>query len=133
MKTQEIKFKDKSRSYSVMIGNNILDQLPNKIKKMCPKTKKVALIVDKNVPRKFKDALLKKLRRYYLISFNFSASEKTKSIKSVNYFLEKLLSKNFNRNDLIISLGGGITGDVVGFIASIYKRGINFINVPTTL
>ena len=47
--------------------------------------------------------------------------------------LGKLLSKNLNRSDLIISVGGGITGDVVGFIASIYKRGINFINVPTTL
>ena len=44
-----------------------------------------------------------------------------------------LLSKNFNRSDLIISVGGGITGDVVGFVASIFKRGINFINIPTTL
>ena len=40
---------------------------------------------------------------------------------------------NFNRNDCIISLGGGITGDVSGFAASIYKRGIKFINIPTTL
>ena len=43
------------------------------------------------------------------------------------------MSKNFNRNDLVIGVGGGITGDVVGFIASIFKRGINFINIPTTL
>ena len=40
---------------------------------------------------------------------------------------------NFNRNDCIISLGGGITGDVSGFAASIYKRGIKFVNIPTTL
>ena len=40
---------------------------------------------------------------------------------------------NFNRSDLIISVGGGITGDVFGFVASVYKRGINFINIPTTL
>ena len=44
-----------------------------------------------------------------------------------------MLSKNYNRSDLVISVGGGITGDVTGFLASIYKRGINFINVPTTL
>ena len=43
------------------------------------------------------------------------------------------MSNNFNRSDLLISLGGGITGDVVGFVASIYKRGLNFINIPTTL
>ena len=48
-------------------------------------------------------------------------------------FLNNLLSKNFNRSDLLISIGGGITGDVVGFAASIFKRGINFINIPTTL
>ena len=44
-----------------------------------------------------------------------------------------MLSKNFTRSDLIIGVGGGITGDVAGFIASIFKRGINFINIPTTL
>ena len=47
--------------------------------------------------------------------------------------MNKLLSQNLNRSDLIIAVGGGIVGDVVGFIASAYKRGINFINIPTTL
>ena len=63
----------------------------------------------------------------------FAASEKNKSISQVNLFLKKLLEKNFNRSDLVISLGGGITGDVAGFVASIVKRGVNFINIPTTL
>ena len=51
----------------------------------------------------------------------------------MNFLLNKLLNKNLNRSDLIISVGGGITSDVVGFVSSIYKRGINYINVPTTL
>ena len=51
----------------------------------------------------------------------------------MNFFLNKILLNNFNRSDLIIALGGGITGDVAGFVASIFKRGINFINIPTTL
>ena len=51
----------------------------------------------------------------------------------MNLFLKKLLEKNFNRSDLIIGVGGGITGDVSGFVASILKRGVNFINIPTTL
>ena len=51
----------------------------------------------------------------------------------LNFYLEKLLVKNFNRSDLVIGVGGGITGDVSGFVASIFKRGINFINIPTTL
>ena len=67
------------------------------------------------------------------MSYNFKSSEKAKSIKSVVNFLNKLLSKNFNRSDLLIGVGGGITGDLSGFVASIFKRGINFINIPTTL
>ena len=60
-------------------------------------------------------------------------AKKQKSLKIANLYLKKLLKKNFNRSDLVISVGGGITGDLIGFVASIFKRGINFINVPTTL
>ena len=44
-----------------------------------------------------------------------------------------MLNKNFSRNDVLISLGGGITGDVSGFAASLFKRGLKFVNIPTTL
>ena len=47
--------------------------------------------------------------------------------------ISKLLQLNFNRSDLIVALGGGIIGDMAGFVASIFKRGINFINLPGTL
>ena len=84
-------------------------------------------------PNKFKYELKVKLKNYNLLFLSFKASEKNKSINVINYYLNILLSKNFNRSDLIIAVGGGITGDVVGFISSIFKRGINFINIPTTL
>ena len=80
-----------------------------------------------------KKNLKKKLKNYKLLFLSFSANEKNKSFNSVSYYLKILLSKNFKRSDLIISVGGGITGDVAGFVASIFKRGINFINIPTTL
>ena len=54
-------------------------------------------------------------------------------LKEVNKLVEKCLSKNFNRNDVLICLGGGILGDFSSFAASIIKRGINFINIPSTL
>ena len=133
MQNQEIKFKNSTHKYSIFVGSNAINLLSKKIKLLCPKTKKIALIVDKNVPIKFQNILKKKLKNYNLIILPFTASEKTKSLNTVNLYLNKLLSKNFNRSDLIISMGGGITGDVVGFISSIYKRGINFINIPTTL
>ena len=133
MKAQEIKFKDLNSSYSVVIGSNIMSELPKRIKILCPKTKKIAIILDKNVPIKFKSDLKKKLKKYNLFFYVFNPSEKTKSFKVINNYLNKLFNKNLNRSDLILSVGGGITGDTVGFLASIYKRGTNFINIPTTL
>jgi len=133
MKNREIKFKSKSHKYSIIIGRNSINLLPKKVKSLCPKSKNIAFIIDKNVPIKFKANLKKSLKNYNLLFLSFSANEKNKSFSSVNYYLKILLSKNFNRSDLIISVGGGITGDVAGFVASIFKRGINFINIPTTL
>ena len=133
MKNQTIKFKSKDQGYPIIIGRNILRILPKKIKQLCPKTKNISLIVDKNIPNKYKNELKNYLKNYNLLVLSFNANEKNKSINTVNYFLNILFSKNFNRSDLIISVGGGITGDVTGFVASIFKRGINFINIPTTL
>tara|TARA_B100001093_G_scaffold461675_1_gene476319 strand:- start:303 stop:1415 length:1113 start_codon:yes stop_codon:yes gene_type:complete len=133
MKNQQIKFKSLNNNYSILIGGNTLSLLPSKVKALCPKAKKIALILDKNIPNKFKKIIKNKLKKYNLLILPFTASEKNKSFNMVNSFLNKILSKNFNRADLIISVGGGITGDVAGFIASIFKRGINLINIPTTL
>ena len=133
MKTQEIKFKGKNNNYSIFIGNNAINILPQKIKSTCPRTKKIALIVDSKVPKKLINKIKKQLKKYELLFLSFSANEKNKSFKKINFYLNKILSKNLNRSDLIIGIGGGITGDVAGFVASIFKRGINFINIPTTL
>ena len=59
----------------------------------------------------------------------------TKKIKihHIGKILQVLLTKNFSRQDCLITIGGGITGDVGGFAASLYKRGLNFVNIPTTL
>ena len=133
MKNQEIKFKSLNHNYSIIIGNNILHLLPKKIKAICPKAKKIALIVDTKIPSKFKTIIKSKLKNHELLIMPFRASEKNKSFKKANFYLNKILANDFNRSDLIISLGGGITGDVAGFVASIFKRGINFINIPTTL
>ena len=133
MKNREIKFTSKFHNYSIVIGKNSISILPKKIKFLCPKTKNIAFIIDKKIPIKFKIYLKKKLKNYNLLFLSFDANEKNKSLKVVNYYLHQLLSQNFNRSDLVIGIGGGITGDVTGFVASIFKRGINFINIPTTL
>ena len=124
MKNQEIKFQNKSEKYSIFVGENTINLLPKQIKALCPKTKKIGVIIDKNVPTKYKKKLKNKLRGYEILFLSFVANEKNKSLSKVDYFLNILLSNNFNRSDLLIGIGGGITGDVSGFVASIFKRGI---------
>ena len=77
--------------------------------------------------------ITKSLRRKKIFKFSFNANEKNKNLITINKILNILLNKNFSRLDCIISIGGGITGDVGGFAASLYKRGLKFINIPTTL
>jgi len=62
-----------------------------------------------------------------------NTQEKIKNFKIVSKLINKLLKKNFHRNDCLIALGGGILGDIAGLTASLVKRGIKFINIPTTL
>ena len=129
MKINRLKAKD----YSVRIGKNSMNSLASEVKNHCPKCKKIAVIVDKKIPKKFLIKLRKNLKKYKLFIFFISSSEKIKNLDKANLLVNKLLKLNFNRSDLIIALGGGIIGDMTSFIASIFKRGINFINLPSTL
>ena len=110
MKKQEIKFNDSCQRYSIIIGSNLFGVLQKKIKFICPKTKKIAIIFDSKVPSKFRKTLESKLKNYKLTFLKFHANEKTKSFKSIEFFLNKLLKENFNRSDLVIAVGGGIVG-----------------------
>ena len=73
------------------------------------------------------------MKKYEVHLFEYSVNEKFKSFANVNKLVEKCLFNNFNRNDILISLGGGILGDFSAFAASLIKRGINFINIPSTM
>ena len=129
----KIQVKTKDRKYSIFIGNNILNKLKIILKKNFINFNQCLIIADKNVPRKLIDKILNSLPKKTTSIHYFDSSEKNKNQKNVENILFILLSKNFNRNDCVISVGGGITGDVSGFAASIFKRGLKFVNIPTTL
>ena len=123
----------KANNYSIIIGKNSLSFLSRELKKLCPKSKKIAIIIDKNIPKNFLYKIKKSLKNYKVFIYHISPSEKIKNLQKVNFILNELFKFNFNRSDTVIGIGGGIIGDMSGFLSSIYKRGINFINIPSTL
>ena len=127
------KNKTKSKKYSIIFGSNIIKEIRSILNSNNISFEKCFIIADTNIPRKQLNILYKKIRCKKKIIYHFKASEKNKNLKSINLILNKLFIFNFNRNDCIISFGGGITGDVAAFAASIYKRVLKFINIPTTL
>jgi len=133
MQITKIKVKNLNSNYSIIIGKDILKLIPSKIKTLFPHARKIALVVDKKIPKKFTKKLKLYLKKYEIYIFKYSVNEKFKSFINVNKLVEKCLFNNFNRNDVLISFGGGIIGDFSAFAASIIKRGINFVNIPTTL
>tara|TARA_B100000959_G_C14876963_1_gene580861 strand:- start:103 stop:1212 length:1110 start_codon:yes stop_codon:yes gene_type:complete len=133
MKVSKILVKNKNTNYSIFIGNGAINLLGKQVKKLCPKTKKVGLVLDKNIPNKYKKEIKKQIKNYKVYVYEYSPNENLKSFTKVNNLVEKLLKNNLNRSDVVIAAGGGIIGDFAGFVASILKRGVNFINLPSTL
>ena len=133
MRNIKIIVKTKSKLYPIYFGDKILNTTGALIKKNLVGVKKKCIIYDKNVPLIFLKILKKSLRKYNLQVYTLSTKEKIKSFKVANQIIEGLLKRNFNRSDCIIALGGGIVGDLSAFISSLIKRGLKFINIPTTL
>ena len=125
--------KTKSKQYNIYIGYNVISQLNKIINKENIKFKKALIVVDRKIPKYFIKRIKSKISSEKKLIYFFNSSERNKNILNVNLILEVLLKNNFTRNDVIICLGGGIVGDISGFTASIYKRGLKFINIPSTL
>ena len=133
MKNIKLVVKTKSKSYPIFFGNNILNVTGKLIKKNLPKVKKICVISDNKLPKTLLKDLVKSLKNYDLKIYKISVNEKIKTLNFASKIIEQLLKNNFNRSDCIISFGGGVVSDLSAFIASVIKRGIQFINIPTTL
>jgi len=133
MNSIKLRVKNGNQKYSIIIGNNILNKIQELLKQNSINFNQCLLVVDKNIPKKLINKILSHLPKKQTTIHYFNASEKNKNKKSIENILSLLLSNNFNRNDCLISVGGGVTGDVSGFAASIFKRGLKFVNIPTTL
>ena len=132
MKKNKILVNTSNGSYPILIGTGLINSFKKILNSYSIESSKYLIIFDKNIPKKYIGALKKNIKKKTIL-LKFSSNEKNKNQKSVNSILNILLKNNFNRNDCVISVGGGIIGDVSAFASSIFKRGIKFINIPTTL
>jgi 3-dehydroquinate synthase len=114
----------KAIDYSIWIGENSLSKLD------ISTYSKVAVLVDENTMR---DCLFKLPQIENALIIEIKSGEEYKNISTCNFIWEQLTINNFDRNALLINLGGGVIGDMGGFCATTYKRGLEFIHIPTTL
>lgn len=127
-----------SRKYDVIMEHGALASAGRYICDVLGSGKKVCIITDANVDKLYgqpEHALWKSLEGagFDVYKHVFAGGETNKSITTISEILEYLAENKFTRSDILIALGGGITGDVTGFAAASYLRGIEFIQMPTSL
>ena len=132
MKNNKIIISTANSKYEILIGSNLINKLDKILKSKLPESEKYLIVFDSKVPFKMIKKLKQKIKKKVIL-YKFSSSEKNKDQHNVNKLLTVMQKYNFNRNDSLIAVGGGVVGDVSGFAASIFKRGLKFINIPTTL
>lgn len=133
LETQSVKVDLKERSYDIVIGSKLLSKLGLRIREFRPS--RVAIISNNTIFPLYSDILLKSFRENHINPeiFIIPDGEEYKDLLWVYYLQGELLKARFDRNSLLIAFGGGVIGDITGFVASTFMRGIRYVQVPTTL
>jgi len=121
-----------SRSYDVRLGAGLISQAGAEIAPLL-RRKRVAVITDETVGALHLEALRAGLGDIEMVSLALPAGEGTKCWASLERACEWLLEQKVERKDVVIAFGGGVIGDLVGFAAAILRRGVRFVQIPTTL
>ena len=114
-------------SYNVYVGGGLI----NEAKNLFNLERKVLVVTDDGVPPEYAKQIAEQCKEAYLVTV--PQGEGSKSIETLSLLLSEMLRNGFNRNDCAVAVGGGVVGDLTGFAASCYMRGIDFYNIPTTV
>lgn len=123
-----------SRSYDIFIGSGLLDNAGEYISAAI-KARHVCVVTDDTVDKLYSGRMMKTLadNGFNAVKFVFPHGEASKCHKTLIELYDFLADNGFTRSDALIALGGGVTGDLTGFAAASYMRGIGFVQVPTTV
>jgi 3-dehydroquinate synthase len=119
------------RSYPIYIGPDLLNQ--SELYTRHIKSRQVVVVTNETIAPLYLDTILKNLQTFDVETVILPDGEQFKTLEYVTHIFDKLLASKFSRNASLIALGGGVIGDMGGFAAACYQRGIAFLQVPTTL
>jgi len=122
------------RSYDIVIQPGLLTEVGQRLTNLA-QSRQVGVVTDRHVARHHLPAMLRSLRSagFDPTDIVLAPGERTKTLSTVGAILDVLVRKKFERKSLLVALGGGVVGDLTGFAAAIYQRGIPVVQVPTTL
>lgn len=135
VKEHDIEVNLEHEVYHVYVGSNILGKTAQRIKAACPKTGSFVVVSDTQVAPLYLETLTDSLQAagFKTHSFVFEAGESSKNFPTFQRLLEYCAEAGLTRDDAICALGGGVVGDMGGFAAATYMRGIAFVQIPTSL
>ncbi len=130
----EVRVDIPGQSYSVSIGAGLLKTVGDSVR-AATDAEKIALITDETVAARYGMAVSSSLTNagFHVFDFTVPAGEPSKNWMTAGNLLEELAAAGLGRTDCVLALGGGVVGDLAGFVAATYLRGIDFVQVPTTL
>lgn len=135
MSTSVLKVKrDREFDYDILFKEDF-SELAAALKKLSFEGRKACIVTESNVAPLYADQVKAELEKVcsHVSVFVFPAGEAQKNLDTVHQVYEHLILEKFDRKDFLVALGGGVTGDLTGFAAATYLRGISFVQVPTTL
>ncbi len=131
---KKVRCKLGERSYDVLIGNGVLGKLPLYLRKINRGGGKALIVTNRNIAEFYLERVIDAVPGEFDVSpFFVPDGEAAKSGKWLFKLYSFMLKNMFDRNSVVIALGGGVVGDLSGFLASTYMRGVSFVNIPTTL
>lgn len=136
MNTVSVKLKENAREYKIEIGHDLLENCGVRMRKCLPdSTKKIAIVSNAKVFRLYGEITKESLENagFEVFVWLMKDGEKHKNFRSLETALKFFSEKKMTRTDAVIALGGGVVGDLAGFAAAVYLRGIAFLQIPTTL
>jgi len=128
-----IKIEIPAHPYDAVVENGILQRVGQVVSELLPGRKRVFVVTSAPIRKLWGESLAQSLEKFDSVLLEMPDGERNKNFRTVEALARKMVTKGADRKAVVLALGGGVVGDCAGFMASIYMRGVDVIQIPTTL